>query len=70
MAWGGPPPPLGLQVEGELPLLAQALGADLHGQPAHPGAAAVQAQVAAEVAELRVGLDLLPFLGKHDDSRC
>lgn len=61
--------PLWLQIEGELPLLAEALAADLHGEAAHPGAAAVQAEVAANVAKLGVGLDLLPFLVAHNDSQ-
>lgn len=65
--WSSVRPPLRLQVEGELPLLAQALAAHLHRQPPHAGAAAVQAEVAAHVAELRVGLNLLPFLGRDDD---
>lgn len=69
----GEPPeqPLWLQIEGELPLLAQALAADLHGEPAHPGAAAVQAEVTANVAKLGVGLNLLPFLVAHKKTtRC
>lgn len=54
-----------MQIEGELPLLVEAGVADLHGEAAHPGAAAVQAQVAAHVTKLRVGLNLLPFLLKR-----
>lgn len=61
--------PLWLQIEGELPLLAEALAADLHGEPAHPGAAAVQAEVTANMAKLGVGLNLLPFLEAHNDSQ-
>lgn len=61
--------PLWLQIEGELPLLAEALAADLHGEPAHPGAAAVQAEVTANMAKLGVGLNLLPFLAAHNDSQ-
>lgn len=54
--------PLRLQIESELPLLGEARAADLHSESAHPGAAAVQAEVTAHVTKLRVGLDLLPFL--------
>lgn len=61
-SWQGLEQPLGLQVEGELPLLAKALAADLDSEPAHSGTAAVQAEVTADMAELRVGLNLLPFL--------
>lgn len=59
--------PLRLEVEGELPLLVEAGAAHLHREASHPGAAAVQTQVAAHVAKLRVGLDLLPFLRTNND---
>lgn len=61
-SWEDVDQPLWLQVEGELPLLAEALAADLHSKPTHSGTAAVQAEVTANMAELRVGLNLLPFL--------
>lgn len=59
-------PPLRLQVEGELPLLVEVGSAVLHSESTQPGTAAVQAEVAAQVTKLRVGLDLLPFLATHN----
>ena len=53
-------------MEGELPLLVEAGAADLHSESAHPGTAAVQTEVTAHVTKLRVGLNLLPFLLRHD----
>lgn len=57
-----PQRPLRLQIKSELPLLGEARAADLHSEPTHPGTAAVQTEVTAHVTELRVGLNLLPFL--------
>lgn len=53
---------LGLQIESELPLLGKRGAAHLHRQTAVPRAAAVEAQVATQVSEFGVIVDLLPFL--------
>lgn len=53
---------LRLQVESELPLLGERRAAHLHRQTAVPRASAVQAQIAADVPQFGVVVDLLPFL--------
>lgn len=55
-------PLLLLQVERELPLLRQGGAAHLHAQAPVLGCAAVQAQIAAHVPQLRIALNLFPFL--------
>lgn len=53
---------LGLQVEGELPLLSERGIAHLHRQAPITGAPAVQAQITPHVSQFGVILDLFPFL--------
>lgn len=55
---------LGLQIEGELPLLRKRGAAHLHREPPCARPSAVQAKVTAHVSKLGVALDLLPFLHK------
>lgn len=59
---------LRLQVESELPLLGERRAAHLHRQTAVPRAPAVQAQIAANVPQFGVVVDLLPFLQQKNNN--
>lgn len=62
---------LGLQVEGELPLLSERGIAHLHRQAPITGAPAVQAQITPHVSQFGVILDLFPFLQHtHAHTQC